>query len=622
MVRGDTFNHLLHFKQLTCQLLVDAYAKIESERLLFFRLNQKKLRAEEYIHLRDSMNADGQPSNIGQPVILPSNFVGGPRYMAEKTQDAMVYVRKFGRPDLFITFTCNRKWEEITRELFTHQQASDRHDLIARVFHEKQKKLIWLIRDGAIFGDVQCWLYSIEWQKRGLPHSHNLIWCKDKIRPCDIDNIISAELPNPDEDPDLFEIIKTQLIHGPCKRINPRAPCMKDGKCTKRYPRDFLQNTQTGEDGYPLYRRRSPQDGGHTTKVYVKGKEIVVDNRWVVPHNKMLCKIFQAHINVEYACSVKAIKYVCAYVNKGSDMATFAIEGEGNADEVQKFQTGRYISSNEAMWRILDFNIHEHAPTVTRLSVHLPNGQRVYFTEENAQERATTPPETTLTAFFKLCQSDVFAKTLLYAEVPTYYTWQQVKVWKRRIQGIPVEGYPGVKASDAIGRVYTVHPNNKECFFLRLLLHTVRGPTSFEDLRCHDGIVYQTFREACCAYGLLEDDEHWKKTLQEAASTQKPIQLRRLFAIMLSFCEIAQPLALWNSHKDDMSEDILYRIQRQNPAFIIGFNNEIYNEALLDIEKHVTALGCTMINCGMPQPEGYAITGLNRELLRETNYNT
>ncbi|GBP93841.1 ATP-dependent DNA helicase PIF6 [Eumeta japonica] len=90
-----------------------------SERLNFIKRNQKKLRAEDYIHLRDAVVNDGHlnASNIGQHVILPSSFTGSPRFMNEKSQDAMTYVRKFGRPDLFITFTCNPEWPEIKRKL-------------------------------------------------------------------------------------------------------------------------------------------------------------------------------------------------------------------------------------------------------------------------------------------------------------------------------------------------------------------------------------------------------------------------------------------------------------------------------------------------------------------------
>lgn len=48
---------------------------------------------------------------------------------------------------------------------------------------------------------------------------------------------------------------------------------------------------------------------------------------------------------------------------------------------------GRYISSNEAVWRILDFPIHERYPPVVHLSIHLENGQCVYFTEKNLLDR-------------------------------------------------------------------------------------------------------------------------------------------------------------------------------------------------------------------------------------------
>jgi hypothetical protein len=47
-------------------------------------------------------------------------------------------------------------------------------------------------------------MYSIEWQKRGLPHAHILIWLKNKIHLAEIDNVISAAIPNPEEDPELF----------------------------------------------------------------------------------------------------------------------------------------------------------------------------------------------------------------------------------------------------------------------------------------------------------------------------------------------------------------------------------------------------------------------------------
>ena len=98
MVQEGNFNHLLRFKRLTCQLMVDVYEKIEAERLFYFRRNQARLRAEQYVHLRDALINNIHLQNIGQPVVLPSSFIVGPSFMTERTQDAMTYVRKFGRP--------------------------------------------------------------------------------------------------------------------------------------------------------------------------------------------------------------------------------------------------------------------------------------------------------------------------------------------------------------------------------------------------------------------------------------------------------------------------------------------------------------------------------------------
>lgn len=583
MIRTGSTNHLLKCRDLFHQFVVDMYAKVEGERLLYIRQNQKKLRAEKFVHLQDATVNDGNAHNVGQLVILPSTFTGGPRYMHERTQDAMTYVRTYGRPDLFITFTCNPAWEEIAGLLFPGQpedqlrpgqespipgqQPRHRHDLVARVFRQKLQKMMALITKHSIFGPTLCHMYTIEWQKRGLPHAHILIWLKDKIRPNQIDSVISAELPNPEEDPELFEVIKKQMVHGPCGAQNPKAPCMVDGKCSKGFPKPFLAETETGNDGYPSYRRRKPGQGGHEATV----KNRKIDNRWTVPYSPLLSKIFKAHVNVEFCNSIKSIKYVCKYVNKGSDMAMFGIQEWNKNDEIKCYQMARYISSNEAVWRLFNFRLHERYPAVVQLAVHLENGQRVYFDPNNPerlQQQLENPRHTTLTAFFELCQTDTFAATLLYPEVPQYFTWLQSNKWKRRAMGREVEGQPGVKKDSALGRVYTVHPNNFECYFLRLLLHKVRGPKSFQDLKTVDGHVCDTFRQACQLHGLLEDDQHWEATLTEAAVSSSAFQLRNLFGIMLQSCDLSSPRQLFDNHKEDFCEDILHRVQRENPGIL------------------------------------------------------
>lgn len=53
--------------------------------------------------------------------------------MHEYAQDGMCYLRNHSRPDLFVTFTCNPKWREITVELMEGEAPICRHDLTARI---------------------------------------------------------------------------------------------------------------------------------------------------------------------------------------------------------------------------------------------------------------------------------------------------------------------------------------------------------------------------------------------------------------------------------------------------------------------------------------------------------
>ncbi|CAH8529651.1 unnamed protein product [Dicrocoelium dendriticum] len=110
------------------------YAKIETKRLLFIRMDQTKLRSEEGVQLRDAVVNDGNAADVGRLKILPSSYTGSLRHMDEYAQDAIAYVRHYGRLDLSITFTCKPTWDDMQQLLLPGQSPVDRHDITARVF--------------------------------------------------------------------------------------------------------------------------------------------------------------------------------------------------------------------------------------------------------------------------------------------------------------------------------------------------------------------------------------------------------------------------------------------------------------------------------------------------------
>ncbi|XP_067949743.1 uncharacterized protein [Watersipora subatra] len=240
------------------------------------------------------------------------------------------------------------------------------------------------------------------------------------------------------------------------------------------------------------------------------------------------------------------------------------------------------------MWRIFSLPTHARHPTVQHLSVHLENGQRVYFTEANLQQQLQEPRDTTLTAFFKLCTLDDFARTLLYCQLPAYYTFDaSTNCWKRRDQRAAVPDHPGIYQTDALAWVYTVHPNNRECFFLRIMLHHLVGPMSFQHLRTVEGHVCATFHEACKRLELLEDDAQWREALEKAAIVRSPAQLHKLFAIMLSTCQSSHPLQLWQEFKEHLAEVILFHERQPLQDQQLKFTDRIFNIALIFIKDQV-----------------------------------
>jgi hypothetical protein len=159
--------------------------------------------------------------------------------------------------------------------------------------------------------------------------------------PEDIDKIISAEIPDPKTQPELYNLVKNHMIHGPCGGKKVSCPCMKNGQCSKYFPKRFQETTFVDHDGFPVYRRRSK------SHIIVKS-QIELDNRNVVPYNPSLLMKYRAHINMEWCNQRTSIKYLFKYIHKGYDRISATVLGNNgtDVDEIKQYLDCRYISPN------------------------------------------------------------------------------------------------------------------------------------------------------------------------------------------------------------------------------------------------------------------------------------
>nr|KAJ0224760.1 hypothetical protein LSAT_V11C100019480 [Lactuca sativa] len=111
---------------------------------------------------------------------------------------------------------------------------------LARYFDKniqnKTNSLITRLKEEKKLGEVDGVISSIN-------HGTYLHHTSKLPNPKDIDCIICVELPDKELELDLYQIVSNNMIHGPCGNDFPFMPCMKNGKCSKGFPKDFTNDT-------------------------------------------------------------------------------------------------------------------------------------------------------------------------------------------------------------------------------------------------------------------------------------------------------------------------------------------------------------------------------------------
>ena len=173
--------------------------------------------------------------------------------------------------------------------------------------------------------------------------------------------------------------------------------------------------------------------------------------------------------------------------------------------------------------------------------------------------------------------------------------------------------------------MYFVHPGSGERYFLRMLLNIIPGAISFQHLRTINGIIYNTFRDACGALGLLQDDKEWDLCLREAGTIKTGAQMRELFATLLLFCEPTYPERLWQKHNTVFTDDILAHARNDANDITLNLSEEdIQNYALNHLQSILQQHGKTLHdfpNMSIPTAQSAPVQR-NHIIWEEQSYNT
>nr|XP_029153010.1 uncharacterized protein LOC114927430 isoform X2 [Arachis hypogaea] len=265
-------------------------------------------------------------------------------------------------------------------------------------------------------------------------------------------------------------------------------------------------------------------------------------------------------------------------------------------DEVKIFYDCRYISPCEAAWRIFSYDIHYSNPSVERLSFHLPDQQPVVFTDNESLVEALAKAnvkESMFLAWFAADEKYAEARQLTYTEFLAKFVWKpSPRAWEPK------------KSHQVIGRMIFVPPSS--------------------DIRTYNGAIYSSFRDACYARGLLNDDKEYIDAIKEASHWGSGHYLQKLFVTLLWSNSMVRPEAVWEETAILLCDEILhYHRAMFGRSDLVFSDEELKNLTLIEIEQILNSNTKSLRDyTAMPFPSGDTdhLRTRNKMIFDELNY--
>jgi len=260
--------------------------------------------------------------------------------------------------------------------------------VVQRVFVERARRLLKHIHEKQVFGRSRAHCVRMEWQKRGLPHYHVLLFADREDCISHIDKVVSAEMPREDWVSlrgELLEKARSCVLrhmkHRCCFKCERRRA---DGSVYCKYgfgSNGIIPETFVGDDNRYNMRKRE------------------IEDEYIVPYNIELLLLWDGHVNVVPVRDSKSVAYITKYVSKVDQHAETALKTKekgrksdsgttNEEDEVRHYALSRIVGASEATARLLG---RSHAvwtlqPPVKTIKLQVGGVQRLrYLTAFNSR---------------------------------------------------------------------------------------------------------------------------------------------------------------------------------------------------------------------------------------------
>lgn len=312
--------------------------------------------------IRQSSYSDNLIIDESITTTLPTFIRTGDTYFHEKQLHVNTMISSYGLPSLFITLTmAESHWKHLHKIL----KVTDNNDTIPtnRPLHttlhfihrlQQLKNYVWKNPEHSEWGDITNFFERVEFQNRGAAHTHGVYWVSKSIEQMINENLIRADLPDPNTEPELYVKVKANQVHTCSSKCG--GPAALGHTCKKGFPRSFSSCTYFDNDTQRyIYKCTKPED------------------QWIVPYHAQTLMIWDAHMNIQYVSSRRLGFYLTKYIAKSEPSHVFNIK-EG--DKFREHVVARRLGSMELMFLILGETICNSSRAVTYLPTDPPTSRQ------------------------------------------------------------------------------------------------------------------------------------------------------------------------------------------------------------------------------------------------------